>query len=104
MHPTKPFQHTYGYRAQRFQCPYLFPEQTGQTCSHEQFQKGKGCVKDVNWERGGLARVTLDRDSPLYKTISQQRTSTERANSPSKAAGLASPRCVTSVRCAISTP
>lgn len=26
MHPTKQFNHTYGYRAQRFQCPLLFPK------------------------------------------------------------------------------
>lgn len=36
MHPTTQFQHTSGYRAQRFQCPLLFPEQTGATCTHEQ--------------------------------------------------------------------
>ncbi len=46
------FEHTYGYRAQRFCCPLLFPEPTGQGCDHEQFAKGTGCVKDVNWERG----------------------------------------------------
>src|SRR5712692_3861006 len=44
---------TYGYRAQRFRCPLLFPEKTGATCEHEQFTKGKGCVKNVNWELGG---------------------------------------------------
>jgi hypothetical protein len=53
MHPTIQFNHTYGYRAQRFQCPLLFPERTGEACQHEQFSKEKGCVKDVNWELGG---------------------------------------------------
>ena len=33
-------------------------------------------------------RVTLDRDGPLYKGIYKQRTSTERGNSQSKAAGV----------------
>jgi len=59
MHPTTPFHHTNGYRAQRFQCPLLFPQKTGATCDHDQFKKGKGCVKDVNWELGGIQRVTL---------------------------------------------
>jgi hypothetical protein len=53
MIPTYQFDHTYGYRAQRFRCPLLCPEPTGETCDHEQFAKGRGCVKDVNWELGG---------------------------------------------------
>ncbi len=92
LHPTKQYNHTYGYRCQRFQCPLLFPNKTGQTCSHEQFAKGKGCTKDVNWEKGGIQRVTLDRESPLYKAVYRQRTSTERGNSQSKADGLERPK------------
>jgi hypothetical protein len=92
MHPTTPFNHTYGYRAQRFQCPLLFPEQTGQTCEHEQFAKGKGCVKDVNWERGGIQRVTLDRHGPLYHAIYTQRTACERINSQAKELGIERPK------------
>jgi hypothetical protein len=92
MHPTRQFNHTYGYRAQRFQCPLLFPEKTGETCDHEQFTKGKGCVKDVNWEPGGIQRVTLDRDSPLYKAIYTQRTSCERINSQAQALGIERPK------------
>jgi hypothetical protein len=69
MQPTYPFKHPSGYHAQRFRCPLLFPQVTGEHCDHEQFGKGKGCVKDVNWEMGGQMRVTLDRDSPLYKAI-----------------------------------
>ncbi len=100
MHPTKQFHHTYGYRAQRFHCPLLFPKKTGETCPHTQFAKGKGCVKDVNWEAGGIQRVTLDRESPLSKSVYRQRTSTERGNSQSKAAGLERPkvRTICSVR------
>ena len=92
MHPTKQFNHTYGYRAQRFQCPLLFPEKTGQTCEHEQFRKGKGCVKDVNWELGGIQRVTLNRDGPLYHAIYVQRTSCERINSQAKELGIEHPK------------
>jgi hypothetical protein len=92
MHPTYQFDHTNGYRAQRFRCPLLFPEKTGAICEHEQFAKGKGCVKDVNWERGGQMRVTLDRDSPLYKAVYNQRTSCERINSQAQALGIERPK------------
>jgi len=36
MHPTYRFWHTNGYRAQRFRCPLLFPERTGEICDHDQ--------------------------------------------------------------------
>jgi hypothetical protein len=92
MVPTIQFNHTYGYRAQRFRCPLLFPHKTDATCTHEQFAKGKGCVKDVNWERGGKMRVTLDRTSPLYQAIYRQRTSCERINSQAKELGIERPK------------
>jgi hypothetical protein len=92
MHPTYQFSHTYGYRTQRFRCPLLFPQASGQTCEHAQFAKGKGCVKDLNWELGGQMRVTLDRDGPLYHAVYDQRTSTERINSQSKELGIKRPK------------
>lgn len=92
MHPTYQFQHTRGYRAQRYRCPLLFPEKTDQGCEHEQFVKGKGCVKDINIEKGGLLRVLLDRDGPLYHAVYAQRTSAERINSQSKALGIDHPK------------
>jgi len=92
MHPTIQFNHTNGYRAQRFCCPLLTPSKTGATCEHEQFVKGKGCVKDVNWEKGGQMRVTLDRDGPLYKAIYTQRTCCERINSQAKELGIERPK------------
>jgi len=92
MHPTYQFSHTYGYLSQRFRCPLLFPHANGQSCDHPQFLKEKGCVKDLNWELGGQMRVTLDRESPLYKSIYTQRTSTERINSQSKALGIKRPK------------
>jgi len=92
MVPTFQFSHTYGYCSQRFRCPLLIPQPTGQTCDHAQFLKGKGCVKDLNWETGGQMRVTLDRQGPLYKAVYRQRTSTERGNSHSKALGLERPK------------
>ena len=92
MQPTYQFDHTRGYRAQRFRCPLLFPQPSGATCEHEQFAKGKGCVKDVNWELGGQMRVTLDRDSPLYKAVYTQRTCCERINSQAKELGIERPK------------
>ena len=92
MHPTLQFNHTYGYRAQRFQCPLLFPEQTGATCAHEQFAKGRGCVKDVNWELGGIQRVTLNRDAPLFHVLYNQRTGCERVNARAKELGIERPK------------
>lgn len=92
MHPTYQFEHTNGYRAQRYRCPLLHPEVSQQTCDHEQFLKGPGCVKDINIEAGGLMRVTLDRESPLYKVIYNQRTSCERINSQAKDFGIERPK------------
>lgn len=92
MHPTIQFNHTNGSQAQRFQCPLLFPEQTGQTCEHEQFAKGKGCVKDINGELGGIQRVTLNRDAPLFRALYNQRTGCERVNALAKERGSERPR------------
>jgi hypothetical protein len=92
MHPTYCFAHTKGYQAQRYRCPLLFPQRTGQTCEHEQFVKDKGCVKDINSEKGGLMRVLLDRSSPLYHAVYCQRTSAERINSQAKARGIERPK------------
>jgi hypothetical protein len=92
MHPTYQFQHTRGYRAQRYRCPLLSPEPTGACCDHEQFKKEKGCVKDINIELGAQMRVTLDRDSPLYHVVYCQRTSAERINSQAKELGIERPK------------
>ena len=92
MHPTFQFHHPNGYRAQRFCCPLLFPQPTGQTCDHEQFLKARGCRKDPNWEPGGRMRVTLDRTSLLYKLVYRQRTSAERINSQAKDLGIERPK------------
>jgi len=95
MHHTYQFRHTNCYREQRYRCPLLYPAATGQTCDHEQFRQEKGCVKDINLEAGGLMRVTLDRESPLYKTIYNQRTSCERINSQAKELGIERPKART---------
>jgi hypothetical protein len=91
MTPTYAFAHSNGYQAQRYRCPLLHPEHTGETCDHEQFAKGKGCVKDLNAEAGGRMRVLLDRCGPLYRAVYRQRTSCERINSQSRACGIERP-------------
>ena len=91
MAPVFDYHHSYGYRARRFRCPLLVPQPTGETCDHEQFAKGRGCLKDANWERGGLQRVLLDRTSPLYHAVYSQRTACERINSQAKALGIERP-------------
>ena len=81
-----------GNQALHYRCPLLFPEQTGESCDHAQFLKCCGCVKDVNHERGGQMRITLDRTSPLYQAIYRQRTSCERINSQAKELGIERPK------------
>ncbi len=92
MSPAFQFRHTNGFLAQRFRCPLLFPTRTGETCEHTQFAKGKGCVKDPNWQEGGLMRALLDRDGPLYHAIYNQRTACERINSQAQALGIERPK------------
>lgn len=93
MIPQFRFAHPNGYTAVRFRCPLLHPQPRDFTCRHAQFADGRGCVKDVNGEKGGLMRVLLNRDSPQYLTVYHQRTSCERVNSHSKEQfGLAHPK------------
>jgi len=92
MHQCGSIQHPHGYLAHRYGCPVLaqqpgMPEQ----CEHERFATG-GCKTDINAERGGLMRLTLDRSSPLYRAIYCQRTSAERINSQAKELGIEHPR------------
>jgi hypothetical protein len=92
MAPSYEYDHPAGYRAQLLRCPVLFPHPTGQTCDHEQFTKGVGCVKHINIELGGRMRVALDRASETYKVIYKQRTASERINSQATALGIERPK------------
>ncbi len=40
------------------------PLRTDETYDHEQWKRGKGCIKDINIEAGSIMRVMLDRTSP----------------------------------------
>src|SRR5207247_4886358 len=78
MTPSYQFEHTNGFRAQRFRFPLLFPQRTGEVCEHAQFAKGRGCVKDPNWEKGRLMLALLDLESSLYQEVYAQCTVGER--------------------------
>lgn len=92
MVPSYQYHHSNGYRAQLLRCPLLFPAASGQTCDHEQFVKGPGCVKHINIEAGGWMRVRLDRQAEPYKKLYNQRTAAERINSQAKALGIETPK------------
>jgi hypothetical protein len=57
-----------------------------------QFAKGTGCVKDDNWEHGGIQCVTPDCISPLYHVLYCQRTACECINSQAKELGIVHPK------------
>jgi hypothetical protein len=92
MTPSYQYHHTNGYQAQLLRCPLLFQTQSDQTCDHDQFAKGTGCVKHINIEAGGWMRVRLDRQSDPYKHLYKQRTAAERINSQAKAFGIETPK------------
>ena len=92
MKPSYQYTHTNGYQAQLLRCPLLFPQPSGQSCAHEQFTKGSGCVKHINIELGGWMRVRLDRHSQQYEQLYNQRTAAERINSQAKALGIETPK------------
>lgn len=90
MVPTTQFVHEDGFRAQRYRCPLLRPQPTGDRCDHARFAKG-GCTKYLNIEAGGRMRAELDRSSAAYRAVYRQRTAAERINSQAKALGLERP-------------
>lgn len=92
MVPLYEFDHSDGYRAQELRCPLLWPQASEQSCDHEQFAKGVGCVKYINITAGGKMRIALDRQAEEYKRIYRQRTAAERINSQAKALGIERPQ------------
>jgi hypothetical protein len=91
MTPGPRFVHEDGYRAQRFTCPLLHPRKTGATCSDPHFATG-GCTHKINLEPGGMLRMRVDRASPAYQAIYDQRTCAERINSQATALGIERPK------------
>jgi hypothetical protein len=81
----------------RFACPLLFPEKTGQTCpiDHKNWQrpgKDQGCITSLPTSIGNRLRHELDRQSPAYHRLLNQRTASERINSQAKALGIERPK------------
>ena len=77
----------------RYVCPLLQPQPTGQTCpiDHHQWPQG-GCLLKMGVSPGARLRYQLDRHSPAYKMLYNQRTATERVNSQAKALGIERPK------------
>lgn len=77
------------HQAQRYVCPLIFPEPTGQACP-----KGLdlSCTSTLAAGEGSRLRYRLDRSSDEYKRIYSQRTATERIFSRAKAFGIERPR------------
>lgn len=80
----------------RYVCPLLFPEKTGQTCpiDHKNWQRtgnDQGCITTLPTSVGAFVRHTLDRDSPEFERLYDQRTAVERINSQAVALGIERP-------------
>jgi hypothetical protein len=77
----------------KYVCPLRFPKLTGQPCplAHPRWQKG-GCTADMPTSIGARLRYQLDRHSPAYKQVYNQRTATERINAQAVALGIERPK------------
>jgi hypothetical protein len=77
----------------RYVCPLRFPQQTAHACpiQHKNWAK-RGCITKLPTSIGARLRYQIDRHSPLYKAVYQQRTATERINSQAVALGIERPR------------
>ena len=90
------FMHQSGFlphQRGRYVCPLLYPQANGATCpSHDKHWEKGGCTVTIPTSIGARLRHWIDRDSPLYKTVYQQRTATERLFSLAKALGIERPK------------
>jgi hypothetical protein len=77
---------------QRYACPLLFPEPTGEVCptNHTQWAKG-GCTATLAAGPGSRLRYTTNRQADAYKQIYKQRTATERIFSQAVELGIERP-------------
>lgn len=104
-------QFSYAYRSglaphqkERFRCPLLHPESSGQRCPRDDphFARG-GCRTDIAQGAGARIRWQLDRDSDAYKTRYAQRTMVERINSKPKRSASCIPSCAAGGRLSTAT-
>lgn len=76
----------------KYVCPLRYPQRSSDTCPVNHFSWAKnGCTANMPTSIGARLRYTLDRDSPIYQDIYNQRTATERINSQAKALGIERP-------------
>ena len=77
----------------RYGCPLLYPDPSGETCpiDHKKWPKG-GCLLKMGTSPGARLRYQLDRHSPAYKQLYNQRTANERINSQALALGIERPK------------
>ena len=78
---------------QRYRCPLLVPEVTGDPCpvDHARFPQG-GCIRSCAAGVGPRARWELDRSSELFRATLRQRGLVEQVNSQAKALGIERPK------------
>ena len=76
----------------KYVCPLQGPDKTTAVCpvNHKNWPKG-GCTAMMPTSIGARLRYTLDRESPAYKQIYNQRTAVERINSQAVALGIERP-------------
>lgn len=81
------------HQAGRYACPLLFPQPTGQVCpiNHKNWAKD-GCLTAMPTAMGARLRHQLDRHSPEYKQLYNQRSANERINAQAKALGIERPK------------
>lgn len=77
----------------RYVCPLLYPTQTAKSCpiNHDKWSEG-GCMTTMATNNGARVRYELDRESPEFKRVYNQRSATERINSRAKELGIERPK------------
>ena len=80
----------------RYACPLLHPTATGLACpiAHKNWQRtgsDPGCITTLPTSVGNRARHELDRQSPAFQQLYDQRTAVERINSQALALGIERP-------------
>lgn len=81
------------HEQQRYACPLLHPEPTGEQCpiNHKNWAK-TGCTTTLAASKGARLRHQLDRESDEYKQVYKQRTAPERINSLAVDLGIERPK------------
>jgi hypothetical protein len=81
------------HQRQRWACPLLFPHAQADGCplDHPKWVEG-GCLTTLPTSIGARLRYQIDRDSPDYKLLYNQRTASERIFAQALALGIEQPK------------